>query len=195
LPDRLGASQRAGTVPHVTERSKKDRDGQTRWYAIGFSSVLMFFSYVLIVYALTAAANDETTFAGGVIGVAIGLVPAVFFVASTVSNRVRPMRATVLAVLLWIAVAGALAFVDIPTALVAGFGAGGIVAFRRSSHATVASRSIAVAGCALYVLILQWLFAPAGLMVGSVLPFLAIGVTDRIREREALAELEGAATP
>ena len=96
---------------------------------------------------------------------------------------------------MWLAVAGLLAFIDVPTALVAGFGAGGIVAFRRGEHATVASRTIAVTICAGYVLILQWLFSPAGLMVGSVLPFLAIGIADSIREREALAELDGAATP
>lgn len=155
----------------------------------------MFFSYVLMIYALAAVSNDETTFAGGVVGVAIGLVPAVFFVASTVSNRVRPIRATVLAVATWVVVTGAVAFVDVPTALVAGFGAGGVVAFHRRPSATVASRLLAVAGCALYVLVLQWLFAPAGLMVGSVLPFVAIGVADWIREREALAEPDGAATP
>jgi hypothetical protein len=88
-----------------------------------------------------------------------------------------------------------LAFVDVPTALVGGFGAGGIVAFHRGEHATVASRAIAVAICAGYVLILQWLFSPAGLMVGSVLPFLAIGIADSIREREALADIDGTTTP
>jgi hypothetical protein len=179
----------------VAEPTKKDREGQRRWYAIGFASVLMFFSYVLMIYALAAVSNDETTFAGGVIGVAIGLVPAVFFIASTVSNRVHPLRATALAVAVWLAVAGLLAFVDVPTALVGGFGAGGIVAFHRGEHATVASRTIAVAICAGYVLILQWLFSPAGLMVGSVLPFLAIGIADSIRKREALADIDGTTTP
>lgn len=182
----------------VEQKKKKDREGQRGWYAIGFSSVLMFFSYVLMIYALAAVSNDETAFAGGVIGVAIGLVPAVFFIATTVSNHVHPLRATALAVVVWLVVAGLLAFVDVPTALVAGFGAGGIVAFHRGKHATVASRTIAVVFCSVYVLVTQWLFSPAGLMVGSILPFLAIGVADWISGREALDDLDdldGAATP
>lgn len=184
-----------GTVTRVSEQTKKDREGQRRWYAIGFASVLMFFSYALMIYALAAVSNDETTFAGGVIGVAIGLVPAVFFIAATVSNRLRPLRATALAVVVWLVVTGLLAFVDVPTALVAGFGTGGVVAFHRGKYASVPSRMIAVTICALYVLVAQWLFSPAGLMVGSVLPFLAIGIADSIREREQLADLDGAATP
>lgn len=184
-----------GTVVSVSVQPTADREGQRRWYAIGFASVLMFFSYTLVVYALAAASNGETTFSGGVLGVAIGLVPVVLFIAAAVSNRERPMRATVLATVVWVVVAGLLAFVDVPTALVAGFGAGGIITLRGSEHAHIANRTIAVGACSLHVLIAQWLLSPAGLMVGSILPFLAIGVADSISEREARVDLDDVINP
>jgi len=144
-----------GTVESVSVQPAADREGQRRWYAIGFASVLMFFSYTLVVYALAAASNGETTFSGGVLGVAIGLVPVVLFIAAAVSNRERPMRATAFATVVWVVVAGLLAFVDVPTALVAGFGAGGIITLQRSEHAHIANRTIAVGACSLHVLIAQ----------------------------------------
>jgi hypothetical protein len=158
------------------------------WFAIGFATVLMFFSFVLFAYALDAADNDETEFAGGVLGIAIGLVPAVFGCAAAVSNRPRPLRGTLLATLVWLVVAVPIALVDIPTGLVAGFGAGGVVALNRAPTATTSARSIAVAATTLYVLILQWLIPPAGLLVGAVLPLIAIGVADAITAREAATD-------
>lgn len=155
------------------------------WYAIGFATVLMFFSYVLTVFAFAAASNDETVFAGGVLGVALGLVPAVFACAAAVSNRPRPLRATALAVVVWVIIGFPVAVIDIPSGLVAGFGAGGMVALRRSPTSTTMARIVAVAACTLYVFVLQWLLAPAGLLVGAVLPLAAIGIADAFTEREA----------
>lgn len=179
----------------VTPGRPKDRRRARRWYAIGFATVLLCCSYVLLVYALAAASNDETTFAGGVAGVGLGLVPTVFICAATVSDRARPLRASALAVIVWLAVAAPLAFVDVPTALVAGFGAGGAVALAGDPETSRRPRVLAVVTCTLYVLVLQWLLAPAGLLVGALLPFVAIGVADGIGESEPVGDLDGAATP
>jgi hypothetical protein len=155
--------------------------------AIGISTVILFFSYAMFIFGFAAASEDETTFAGGLVGIATGLVPAVFVVLAAVSQRPHSIRSAALATGLWFAVGGPLAILDIPSGLVAGFGAGGVVALRRDPANTVNSRIAAVAVCVVYVFVLGRIIPAAALMVGAVLPFLAVGVADSITEREATA--------
>ncbi len=153
--------------------------------AIGISTVILFLSYTMFIFGFAAASEDDTAFAGGLIGIATGLVPAVFGVLGAVSQRPRSIRNALLASLLWFAVGGPLAILDIPSGLVAGFGAGGVVALRRDPANTVVSRATAVAVCVVYVFVLGRIIPAAALMVGGVLPFLAIGAADSITDREA----------
>jgi hypothetical protein len=178
----------------VAERSasddqpRKDRPGLRRWLAIGISTVLLFFSYLMFVFGFSLATDDEErVFAGGVIGIALGLVPGVFMCLAAISQREHAVRTTLLATLLWVVIGGPIAILDIPTGLVAGFGAGGVVALHREPAHTTVSRALVVAICVLYVFVLGRVVPAAALMVGAILPFAAVGVADSFMEREATA--------
>ena len=156
--------------------------------AIGISTVILFFSYTMFIFGFAAASEGETAFAGGLIGIATGLVPAVLGCLAAVSQREKSIRTALVASFLWLTVGAPIAILDIPSGLVAGFGAGGLVALRRDPASTLSSRAAAVAVCVVYVFVLGRIIPAAALMVGAVLPFAAIGVADSIMEREAAAE-------
>lgn len=133
--------------------------------------------YVVFVYSLAAASGEEGILAGGLLGIGLGLVPGVFAVAAFVSQNPSVIGSTLKATGLWVLMT-AILFFDLPTALVAGFGAGGVVAFGKSGEATYRSRGIAVAACVLYTFLLNRISPEFGLFAGAPLPFLAIGFAD-----------------
>lgn len=145
----------------------------------------MLFSYGLFVFAFSLVSGEETAFAGGVLGIAIGLVPGVFIAAAYVSQNTRSIRAALLATGIWFVVTIPIALVDLPTGLVAGFGFGGIVAFKQRDVHTWKSRAVAVVACVAYTFLLQRVSPEAGLLGGAALPFFAIGIADVLKEREA----------
>jgi hypothetical protein len=174
----------------VTQRTRadlprKDRPGLRRWIAVGISSVLLFFSYLMFVFGFATASEEDRVFAGGVLGIGLGMVPAVFACLAAISQREHTIRTALLATGLWVLIGGPIAIIDIPTGLVAGFGAGGVVSLRLEPAHTTTSRAIAVAACVVYVFALGRLIPAAALMVGSVLPFAAVGVADSYMERVA----------
>lgn len=151
--------------------------------AVLLATVLMFISHVLFIYAFVAASGDETIFAGALLGIGLGLVPGVFAVAAFVSQNPRALLSTVMATALWLAVTLPLGVANLPTGLVAGYGAGGIFAFRLGPVHTRRSRLIAVALCVVYVIALQRLLPEVGLFAGAPLPFVAIVLADIYREK------------
>jgi hypothetical protein len=155
--------------------------------AIGASTVVLFFSYLLIIFGFASVADEDPAFAGGLIGIGTGLVPAAFGCLAAVSQRPHAIRTALAATGLWVVIGGPVAIIDIPAGLVAGFGAGAVLAFNRRPMHTTASRAIAVAVVVAYVLVVGRMFPAAALMVGSVLPFAAVGVADSIIERETEA--------
>lgn len=144
----------------------------------------MLFSYAMFIFAFAVGSGDETVFAGGVLGIALGLIPGVFISAAYVSQHPRSLLAAMAATGIWLLVTIPIAFVDIPTGLVAGFGVGGIVAFRRREVHTWQSRAVAVGICVVYTFVLQRISPELGLLGGAPLPFLAIGVADVMKERQ-----------
>ncbi len=168
-------------------KGAKDREGTRRWFAIGLATVFMFMSYTMLIFGFAAASEDEIGFGGGLIGIAFGLVPGVFGITAGVSNHEHSIRATLVATALWVVVGLPIAIFDLPTGLVAGFGAGGIVAFHRSPRHSLRYRMVAVVICVAYTFIVQRISPAAGLMVGSVSPLFAIAGADALREREVEA--------
>jgi hypothetical protein len=162
----------------------RQRERTRRWFATILATTVMFLAYTMFIFGFALAADGETIFAGGVIGIALGLIPVVFFAAATVSNHAQSIRASLLAILLWFVVAAPIAVFDIPTALVAGFGAGGIVAMRHPPGHRLTYRVGAVGLCVVYVFALQRLIPAAGIMVGAILPFAAITIADLLQERQ-----------
>lgn len=170
----------------MTTRDDKGQPTRRRWWlAVLLATVLMVLSYVMFIYALVAASGDELVFAGGLLGIALGLVPGVFAVAAFVSNNPKTLTSTLGASAIWLVVTGLIGFGSLPVGLVAGYGAGGVVAFRLSPGSTRGSRAVAVVICATYTLVLQRLLPEAGLFAGAPLPFAAIALADYYRERFA----------
>lgn len=146
---------------------------------------MMLASFVMFIYALAAASGDETVFAGALVGIALGLVPGVFAVAAWVSQNPHSMASTLAASGLWFGFVLAIGFFSVPLALIAGFGAGGVVAFRSGPEHSKRSRSIAVALLVVYTAALLTFSTELGLFAGAPLAFVAIALADLYHERGA----------
>ncbi len=74
---------------------------------------------------------------------------------------------------------------DIVTGLVAGFGAGAVVAVRADEHHTRLSRVVAVALAVVYTFVLVRFVEEAALIAAAILPFLSVGMADSFTEWRA----------
>ncbi len=167
----------------MKETIEAQPSAKRRWLAVLLATVLMVLSYLLFIYAFAAASGEETVYAGALLGIALGLVPGVFAVAAFLSAHPRTLLATIGATGLWFVIAGPIGIGSLPAGLVAGFGSGGIFAYRLGPDHTRGSRAAAVAITVVYVLVLQRLMPEVGLFAGAPLPFLAIALADLYRER------------
>jgi len=156
-----------------------------RWLSVAVATAVMVVSYAVIVFGLAVAGDDETAFGGGLVGIGFGLVPGVFLALAALSDHERPFRATGLAVVLFFLVGLPIAFVDIPTGLVAGFGAGGVVSLRRDAIHLLSFRVAAVAILTAYTFLVQLVVPAAALLVGAVAPLVVVALADVASEREA----------
>lgn len=152
-------------------------------------TLMVLASYLLFIWSLSAAAGDETVFAGGLFGVALGLVPGAFAVAAFVSMHPRTLTATLAACATWVAVTAPIAIASVPVGLVAGFGAGAVIAFRLGPEHTRRSRVVAVLLALVYAIAVQAMFPAVGLFAAAPLPFLAVALADTYKERFAEARL------
>jgi len=162
--------------------TKREPTTRRRWLAVLLATVMMLGSFVLFIYGLAAISGDETQFGGGLIGIGLGLVPGVFAAAAWVSQNQHALRATAAAILIWLAVTLALAPFSLPIALVAGYGAGGVFAFRLRPGNSRRSRVLAVVACVVYTGALLTISTPVGLFGGAPLPFAAIALADVYKE-------------
>jgi uncharacterized integral membrane protein len=140
-------------------------------------------AYVMFIFSFTTMTSEESVFAGGLLGIALGLPPVVFFVASFVSNNPTSIRSSLIAWGLWLIPVLVIGLFDLATGLVAGFGAGGVVALRMEKSASRLARVGAVVACAVYTYIVQRIAPEFGLFAGAPLPFLAIAAVDSYVER------------
>jgi hypothetical protein len=171
----------------VNDSDDQERREKRRWLAVLLASIMMLASYLMFIWALAAASGDEAVFAGGLFGIALGLVPGAFAVAAFVSHNPKALSSTLLATLIWLVVAIPIGIGDVPSGLVAGFGAGGVVAFRLPPGRRRRSRVIAVVIAVVYAVALQRLLPEVGLFAAAPLPFLAIALADLYDERFAEA--------
>jgi hypothetical protein len=167
----------------VSEDKQERSNLRRRWLAVLLATVLMIGSFVLFVYSLAAASGNENAFAGGLLGIGLGLVPAVFAVAAWASQNPNTVRSVVFATLLFFAAFLLIGYFSLPVALVAGYGAGGVVAFRLAPENSRRTRAIAVALCVIYTGALLTFSTALGLFAGAALPFLSIALADTYEER------------
>lgn len=172
-----------------------------KWAAIGIATALATGSFWLVLVAFRLWLGDLTTaeLQEGVeipvtTGVAVALaggfalMAATFVVLALISRRARPWRAAALA---WV-IGGAM-WLWLPfltgepvTPMVAGFGAGGVVALRAEPEHTVGRRVAAALLVAVYIYLLVRIAPLIGAIAAPLLPLPVLAWADAMAERRAL---------
>ena len=164
---------------------------QRKWRAITIATLILVPGWWMMLAGLVAGASDDpggSANPGASIAVGLAIVPFVFVALAFLSEHPTPPRAVLqamgLCVLVGIVVSALAA--DAVTGIVAGVGAGGVVALRADEAHTWQSRAIAVALAAVYTFVLARTAGPIVLLPAPAFPFTAIGVADHLSERRRL---------
>jgi hypothetical protein len=159
-----------------------------KWRAITLATLLFVPGYwAIIAGAVSVAADDRrrAPSAAPLIAFGLALIPFVFVVLAFLSEHPRAagnaVKAMGLALLVGIPISALAA--DAVTGIVAGVGAGGVVALRADMDHGWKSRAIGVAAVSVYVFVLLRTVPVVGLLLAPALPFTAIGVADHLAER------------
>lgn len=161
---------------------------QRKWRAIAIATLLLVVAFWAM---LSGAVTDASDDAGGVenpgvmIAFGFALIPFVFLALAFLSEHPAAPSATLRAMGLCLAVGIPVAAVtvDAVTGIVAGVGAGGVVALRRDDGHTWQARAIAVGIGAAYAFVLARTAGSIVLLPAPIFPFTAIGVADHLSER------------
>lgn len=161
---------------------------QRKWRAITIATLVLVPAFWAMLAGMVSAAVDDVDDApnaGAAFAFGVSLVPFVFLALAFLSQHPQApsavVRAMGLALLVGVPV---LAFAgDGVTALVAGTGAGGIVALRADELHDWRSRAMGVAFASAYAFVLVRVAGPIVLLSAPVFPLTAIGIADHLAER------------
>jgi hypothetical protein len=162
---------------------------QRKWRAITIATVLLAPAMWSVVIGAVAAGSDDADApaAGPLIAFGLCVIPFVFLALAFLSEHPRPssgvVRAMVLCLLVGIPVSAVAA--DAVTGLVAGVGAGGVVALRADLDHSWRARALAVVVASVYAFVMVRLAGELLLVVAPALPFTALGLVDHLAERRA----------
>ncbi|HEY8527507.1 MAG TPA: hypothetical protein VIL48_21265 [Acidimicrobiales bacterium] len=165
-----------------------------KWQAITVATLILVPGYWALLAGLVAAADSGSSAAAPhpVAALALGLavVPFVFVVLAFMTGHpgapgavLRAMGLSLLVAVLVSAFAG-----DGVSGIVAGVGAGGIVALRRDEPHTWQARALGVAVAVLYTFVLVRVVGALALLPAPVFPLTAIGFADHLAEWRAERE-------
>jgi hypothetical protein len=164
-----------------------------KWKAITLATLLLVPAYWALLAGLVAEASDDpkshagepNTAAAFALGLAI--IPFVFIVLAFMSGHPRAPGAVVkgMALSLLVGIPVSALAGDAVTGIVAGVGAGGIVALRMDVDHNWRARAIAVAVASVYTFALVRTAGAMALLAAPVLPLTGIGVADHLAERRA----------
>jgi hypothetical protein len=166
-----------------------------KWRAITLATLVLVPGYWALLAALVAMASDDSGGPDPAAALALGvaLVPFAFVVLAFLSGHPRApgavLKAMGLALLVGLPVAGLAG--DAVTGIVAGVGAGGVVALRADDAHRWRSRALAVVLAVVYTFVLVRTAGVMALLPAPIFPFTGIGIADHLserrREREAAA--------
>ena len=162
---------------------------QRKWRAIAVATLLLAPAYWAILAAVVSVASDRSggPAPGPLLAFGLAVVPFVFVALAFLSEHPRAAgaagKAMVLAILVGIPVSALAA--DAVTGLVAGVGAGGVVALRADLGHTWRVRALAVLAASVYVFVLVRVAGDLVLVAAPVFPFTCLGVADHIAERRS----------
>jgi hypothetical protein len=162
-----------------------------KWRAITLATLVWVPGYWFLLAGIVSAASTSKAkiqpVTGPFIAFGLCLVPFVFLALAFLSEHPRApaavVRAMGLALVVGIPVSALAA--DAVSGLVAGMGAGGVVALRQDLLHSWKSRALAVAAATLYTYAVLRTFPAMALLLAPILPFTVIGVADHLSERKA----------
>ena len=160
---------------------------QRKWRAITLATLLLVPAYWSMLAGLVAAASGgpDPLNPAGALAFGLALIPFVFVVLAFTSEHPRAPAAVFQAMVLALVI-GSLTSplaADAVTGIVAGVGAGGVVALRADIDHNWRARALAVVFAAVYVFVLVRMASALALLPAPIFPFTAIGVADHLSER------------
>ena len=168
-----------------------------KWTAITLATVVLAPAYWAMLIGLTALADEDSkvseSSAAASIAFGLAVIPFVFVVLAFASEHPRAPGAVVKAMSLCLLVGiitSAIA-ADAVTGIVAGVGAGGIVALRADLAHDWKTRAAGVAIAAVYTFVLVRAASALVLLPAPVFPLTAIGMADHWSERRLRPSSEG----
>jgi hypothetical protein len=165
---------------------------RVKWRAITLATLVLVPAYWSLLGGIVSIASDDRKApnAAPLLAFGLALLPFVFVVLAFLSEHPRAPGAALKAmgmVLLMGIPVSALAS-DAVTGLVAGAGAGGIVALRSDVSHNWKARALAVLAVTAYEFVLVRTAGPAALLLAPILPLTSIGVADHLSERRRQRE-------
>lgn len=166
---------------------------QRKWRAITLATLLLAPATWSLLVGLVAAADDDGGAASqpaSAIALGLALIPFVYIVLAFASQHPMAPSAVLKAMGLFLLVGipvSALA-ADAVTGIVAGVGAGGVVALRADPGHDWRLRAGAVAIGAAYCFVLARVAGPVVLVAAPIFPFTGIGLADHFAEWRREAE-------
>ena len=160
---------------------------QRKWRAITLATLLLVPGYWSILAGLVAAASGGPDPLNPAAALAFGLtlIPFVFIVLAFTSEHPRAPAAVFQAMVLALVIGSVVSALaaDAVTGIVAGVGAGGVVALRADVDHNWRARALAVVFAVVYVFVLVRMASALALLPAPIFPFTAIGVADHLSER------------
>lgn len=173
-----------------------------KWAAVGAATLLLavsFFTTQFAVYSWLGDVDPEqeevvpmTASEAVILGAGLLAAGAAFGALAWLSRHPRPLRAaavawlmSLVAIVICLFLLGLVGQFDPFTPMVAGFGAGGLVALRAEPEHTVGRRATAGLLITIYVFLLLRIYWPAGVIASPLLPLPVLAWADAIAERRA----------
>lgn len=186
--------RRPGGRPKRSTGGMEPLSPQRKWRAIAIATLVLVPAYWSILAGLVSGGSDASIDApnpAAALALGLALIPFVFIALAFLSEHPRAPGAVLKAMglsLLVGTVVSALA-ADGVTGIVAGVGAGGIVALRSDEPHNWRARAIAVMLATVYTFVLVRTLGTAALLPAPVFPFTGIGVADHLSERRWSREI------
>jgi len=160
-----------------------------KWRAITVATLVLVPGFWAMLAGLVSGSSEAEP--GGpesaaAIALGLALIPFVFLALAFMSEHPRApgavLKAMGLSLLVGILVSALAA--DAVTGIVAGVGAGGVVALRADLAHNWKSRAIGVVIAVLYTFVMVRVAGPIVLLPAPIFPFTAIGIADHLSERK-----------
>jgi hypothetical protein len=180
---------RARSLPHGVEPLSP----QKKWRAITIATLVLVPAFWALLAGLVAVASDDGANepnAGAGIALGLALIPFAFIALAFLSEHPRAPGAVVRAMglCLLVGIPASAAAGDAVTGLVAGVGAGGIVALRADDGHSWKHRALGVLLAAGYAFVLVRTAGAITLVSAPIFPFTSIGLADHFSERRSERE-------